>query len=180
MAKVAFNNVPQIDRKIYDRIRDAIPELGDVEVVAGVLAERYGNEIVEGTTLTYAQLMTIHEYGTAEIPARPVIGVVMDSAAAHNAIQKMVTQAVREVVKNATTGSKRVRAGEKLLTAVGQFLVDQMKAHIRAGIDPPLAERTLEARRRAGRAGTTPLYDTKHLINSFSHAVRARARSRST
>jgi hypothetical protein len=170
---IKYNNVPTIDRKIFDRLKTTIPELGDIELVAGVLLERYGNEIVEGTDLTYAQLMTIQELGTSTIPARPVVGAIVDSSTVHNHIQKTVTAALRDVVKNAVTGSKRMRAGDKILGQIGQYLVDAMKARIREGIDPPLAERTIRARERAGRPGTTPLYDTKHLINSFSWTVRA-------
>lgn len=172
---VKYNNVPTIDTKIFDRICAAVPELGEIEVVAGVLAERYGNDPVEGTTLTYGQLLTIQEYGSRHIPPRPVIEPVTDAATTHNTISKMVTAGLAGLVKRAATGAQRIKVGEKLLNDIGLYLVDQMKARIRAGIAPALSERTIRARERAGRSGVTPLFDTKHLINAITHAVRPRS-----
>jgi hypothetical protein len=162
-----------IDMKAFDDLRELIPEMGNVELVVGILAERYGAEIVEGTDITYAQLAQILEFGSPSnnIPERPAFRETFADRAVQRAAAKTIAEKVKVV---ANTGSKRIKQLDSVWSAVGWLLVNAVKERIRAGVEPELSERTLANRRREGRAGTTPLYDTKHLINSISWSTRSR------
>lgn len=165
-----------IDLRRWQEIRDAIPEMGDVRVVAGVLEERYGKEPVEGSPdLTMAALATIHEFGTSSIPERSFVRSTMIDSSTQEGVARLLAEAVAEAIK-LKTGAQRIKKFESTMSKVGNFLVDQVKNRIRGGIEPALAPATLIDRKRKGIEGSTPLLATRHLINAITWAIRPRAK----
>lgn len=161
----------KINTKLFDDLRAAIPEMAGLQLVVGVLAERYGAELVEGTDITYAELATIQEFGSPKngIPERSFLRATFADKTLHRKITKVIGEKIADV---GHTGSKRIRQLDSAMSTVGWLIVNAVKARIRAGIAPALAPSTIKARQAAGREGVTPLFDTKHLINSISWSTR--------
>lgn len=130
-------------------------------------------------------IATVHEFGSTDgvIPQRSFIRSTFDSNL--RKYERLVDAMTKSVLLNNTTA-------ERSLGLIGMKFVADVKATIRAGIDPPLAESTLKARMSKVEAlagnknqsaataaadnpttpGTViPLIDTGHLIASIRSVV---------
>lgn len=177
-------------RANFQRIADAISALGRVQVMVGVPAEeteRRDGEVVD-EHLTNAYLAFIHDQGAPEanIPARPFMEPGMALA------QDAVTRQLEGAARAAASGNMMGVA--QRMTAAGLAASSSIKRYIDAGIDPPLADRTLRMRaakgskgaalelaaRKEGRAASTlyakPLIVTGQLRNSITHVLRTKER----
>lgn len=123
------------------------------EVVAGVLS---------GATKKVAGYARMIEYGTARMPARPFL-------------RQTVSESEDEWRKQIRHGLKArgLDHAEEVLGAVGRLMRADIMATIRRGDFEPLAESTVKAKKRKGRAEpTAPLIDTTSLIRSIGSEVR--------
>ncbi len=128
------------------------------EVVAGVLGGATNDETGEKVA-GYARML---EYGTARMPARPFL-------------RQTATENKDEWRKQIRNGLKArgFDQAEEVLGAVGRLMRADIVATIRRGDFEPLAESTVKAKKRKGRAEpTAPLIDTTSLIRSIGSEVR--------
>ena len=154
---------------VSDRMADLLRTMSDLvtsDVLVGIPAEtteRSGGEPINNATLGY-----IHENGApaAGIPARPFLvpGVA--------AVEEKVAAQLGKGAQAAMAGDER--GVQQRLHAAGLVAENSVKATINAGVEPALAESTVQARARRGRTGTVPLIDTGKLRNSITHVVRKR------
>lgn len=165
------------------KLRDALDALraGDAYVKAGVIGDpaREAHD-TEGGPLTTARLAAIHEFGTDTIPARPFILGTFDLNR-----KKYVDLLRTTVIPAIYAGRVSVRKG---LEVVGHMMASDMRNRIveGAGIPPPLAESTIQAKIRKGawnkRAGMKrgeegppmaprALIDTGRMRNAITHEV---------
>lgn len=123
--------------------------------------ERQGPAGENNATLAY-----IHDHGApaANVPARPFMRPGM----------KICQDRVSRVLGTAAKGAMGQESDsvEKGLHKAGLLAQNAIKKVINDGIDPPLAESTVAARKRRGRTGTKPLVDTGQLRNSISYVIR--------
>lgn len=163
-------------------LRNAIKKLADQEVLVGipeVNADRNAGEPITNAALGY-----IHEFGAPEqnIPARPFLypGIRDEKERIAAGLKK---------VANAIADGARAEQVDKLLAQVGMIASSSVKKKINSGLEPALAESTLAARARRGRAGAAqelanraaglspstalakPLVDTGALRNSITYVV---------
>ncbi len=116
----------------------------------------------QGSTLSVAEIGTIHEFGTKRIPARSFLRAVLDkhrlsyTAQLNGAIYMSIHDAAKQ--KSDAT----IRNFHKL----GLRIVGDIQRHIARGIPPPLAESTI-----ARKGSSTPLIDSGQLRRSITHVV---------
>lgn len=181
-------------------VQDNVPELmatlkllSSQEVLVGVPAENDerppdpdGRPPVTNAVLAY-----IHDNGdpARNIPARPFMIPGMT-----NAMPK-VTELLRRTAQYALQGYGQAKINEGF-ARVGMAVVKSIQDLIRAGIPPPLADRTLRERARRGRKGAQneifwrrnegppsmqwalPLIDTAEMLKSISYVIRNRRQRR--
>jgi len=138
-----------------EKLKARLQEMADLEVRVGVL----GDGGYRGPELTNAELMAIHEFGAprAGIPERaPIRG-------AFDAYEKRWQALVGNLVK-AVVAEKM--APERALGLLGERAVADMRAHVRAGLEPPLKPATI-----ARKGSSVPLIDTGRLLQSIAHEV---------
>lgn len=134
--------------------RERLPEL-----FVGVLTDEQHKD---GNGLTVAELGEIHELGLG-VPPRPWLRPVVDGRTA------FVRDRLRRVAQGVALGRVTAQQGMNLL---GQELVNAIRARIRAGIQPELAEST---KARKGDNKDTPLIHTAQFIGSITHRVGEKA-----
>lgn len=125
-----------------------------VSVKVGVLTDAQH----EGSSKSVAEIAEIHEMGLG-VPARPWLRPIVDGN--RSVINQRIKRAAQLV---ATGGMSNVDA----MDLVGQSIVNDVRARIRAGIPPELAASTL---RQKGEGKTTPLIHTGQFIGSITHEV---------
>jgi hypothetical protein len=125
-----------------------------VAVKVGVLTDAQH----EGSTKSVSEIAEIHELGLG-VPARPWLRPIVDG---NRGVIKLRIKRAAELV--ATGGMSNVDA----MDLVGQSIVNDIRARIRAGIPPELAASTL---RQKGEGKTTPLIATGQFIGSITHEV---------
>jgi hypothetical protein len=133
-----------------------------VSVKVGVLTD----EQHEGSSKSVAEIAEIHEMGLG-VPARPWLRPIVDGN--RGVINQRIKRAAQLV---ATGGMTNVDA----MDLVGQSIVNDVRARIRAGIPPELAASTL---RQKGEGKTTPLIASGQFIGIITHEVRDRGRQAS-
>lgn len=140
-------------------------QLRGPDVAVGLLegAEELIGDDTGTSPLTIAGLGAIHEFGVDEppvrIPERSWLRASFD--ANRRKYQKMLDGMI---AKNTPL--------KKALGIVGLQAEEDMRAAIRAHINPPLATSTVNARRRKdGKTSDTPLLDTGQLIQAITSKV---------
>jgi len=125
-----------------------------VTVKVGLLTD----EQHEGSTKSVAEIGEIHELGLG-VPARPWLRPIVDGN--RGTINARIKRAAQVVAAGGMTNAEA-------MDLVGQSIVNDIRARIRAGIPPELAASTL---RQKGEGKTTPLIATGQFIGSITHEV---------
>lgn len=170
-----------------EELEKAINLLLMSEVLVGFPEEttdRPDDPVSNPMKITNASLGYIHDNGAPEahIPARPFMEPGMKS------VEGQVTDTLAKAAQYALAG--RSEAVGRGFERVGLIAVKGIQTTIRQGIPPPLADSTLRARAKKGRAGANkelerrakglapgmhnavPLMDTNEMLKSVSYVVR--------
>lgn len=137
------------------------------EVLVGIPESEDARKASEdGAPIGNAEIGYIQETGSPinNLPARPFLVPGVEKA-----LPKALEQLKRGGTKAIGGDSS---AADKALNAAGMVCQNSVRATIVNVIPPPLAESTLDARKRRGRTGTTPLLDTGALRNSVTYVIR--------
>jgi hypothetical protein len=151
-----------------DRTREflaAVDLLTNSQVKVGVPQNKDARR--EADRLGNADIGYLMENGAPEVnlPARPhLVPGVRD-------VRSRITDLLKQAGRLAFEG--RPDAVMRALNAVGLTAQSAVKARIRAGVPPPLAESTLAGRRARGRTGTKPLIDTGQYLAAISYVIEA-------
>lgn len=111
-----------------------------------------------------ASVAAKQEFGdqNAHIPPRPFVRpAIMNHK---NDWMKIAEQGAQAVLEGMATA-------HDVMTAVTLAAEDSVLKNIIAVVSPPLAERTLEARRSRGNSSVKPLNDTGHMIATLTSVV---------
>jgi hypothetical protein len=148
-------------------LQDALVALASRQVLAGVPEEKTNRDDAESPEITNAALAYIHENGAPEvgIPARPFMRPGIEDV--RDKLAKMLVSTAKAVVNGANDQEVMQR-----FTAVALVAETGIRDKIVDGPFKPLAEMTIENRRRHGRMGTAPLIDTAALKASIKGVVR--------
>lgn len=120
-------------------------------------------------TLTVAALGAIHEFGVDEPPVR--IPERSWLRAPFDANRRKYQRILEKLMRSTFMGGGNMPL-ERALGIVGLQAEEDMRAAIRAHINPPLAASTINARRRKdGKTSDTPLLDTGQLIQAITSMV---------
>lgn len=111
-----------------------------------------------GSTLTVADVFSFHELGRGNNPKRSSIVWVMDNKQGEIA-------ALSQKCMDAVIDGKM--SGEQALGLIGEKILSLAKRRIQSRIPPKLSASRLRQKRRAGKAGQTPLIHTGQMINSL-------------
>jgi hypothetical protein len=153
--------VTDTDRGLNSRV-DALRDFARYEVVVGVLGDRGGDRAEPGSDLTVLDVAIIHEFGAPDadppIPERSFVRAYVDEN--HDQIRAWLRAGVARVFAGAIT----VRQAFETL---GAQVAAGIQARIAAGIDPPLADSTVER-----KGSSVPLIDTGQLRSSVTYLVR--------
>ena len=149
------------DRRRWDILGRTINASGRLTVEVGV---RDDGRPRSGGGPTNAELVTIHEFGVdtenVKIPGRSFIRSTLDkNLAAYRRLG-------RELAGRAVLGQIKLT---QALSLLGLQVEKDIRARIRAGIPPPLADSTI-----ARKGSTIPLIDTSQMIRSITHKVVSR------
>ena len=121
--------------------------------------EAEGSDAAEGSEeLTVLDVAYFAEFGTENAPRRSFITDWADEAEEAN------KEALRRSAQAVVNGS--LPSVHNALDRVGQKFVGDVQARVKAGIDPPNAEGTVEK-----KGSSTPLIDTGQLWTSVRHEV---------
>lgn len=128
---------------------------------AGLFGTNHGSE--DG--LTNAELGVIHEYGTANIPARPFIGASFEKN--KEGYKASLARAVKATLKATDFPFT------KLLAAIAAKMAVDMKKYVTAGapIDPPNSPATAARKQAKGSGTVRPLVDTGRMVNAITWTV---------
>lgn len=152
----------------FAKIKKAIGDITRQQVLVGVPAEEAERHDEDGEKppINNAALGYIHENGAPEvgIPPRPFLVPGIKS------VRDKIAKRLQDGAKGALNGSAELV--DKNLHAAGLVAATAAKSKITEGLSPKLKEATLAARRRRGRTGEKPLYDTGALLNSITYVVR--------
>ncbi len=128
------------------------------ERVPGVFVGLLTEEQHKDSELTVPEIGEIHELGLG-VPARPWLRPVVDGRTA------FIRERLRRVAQGVALGKVTAAQGMDLL---GQALVNAIRARIRAGIPPELADSTKASK---GANKDTPLIHTAQFIGAITHKV---------
>lgn len=136
-------------------LEEKMKKLAGLEVRVGV----FGDANREGSELTNAELAAIHEFGAprANIPERSHIRRTFDMK--QRDWQALAAKLLKGVIIDRFTA-------EQALGLLGERAVADMRATVRAGLEPPLQPATI---RRKG--SSTPLIDTGRYLQSFGWSL---------
>ena len=144
------------DDAAFRRMRGEIATLASLTLKVGVVGPG-ATALEEGSSMTLAELMLIHEYGTSTIPARAPIA-------------KTILARRRDIAELQVRMCKRILAGQltarRGLELMGVQIVAWIKETIVAGLEPPNAPATI-ARKKSSK----PLIDHGQLLNSIHYEV---------
>lgn len=164
-------------------IEKALKALSNTSVLVGIPSDderqpgELGSETRVQSAIGNAALAYIHENGSPaqNIPARPFFQPGVNESKDRWA--SYLEQAGAKAFEGNAT------AMDRALHAAGMTAVAAVKNRIAAGIPPPLAQSTVDARRKRSKgssyrrkaataADTTPLIDTGQMINSITYVIR--------
>ena len=148
--------MPTYDDTAFRRMRGELVTLAGLTLKVGVVGPG-ASALEEGSSMTLAELMLVHEYGTDTIPARAPIAKTMYARRAD--IAALHIRAFKAVL----SGEMDAR---KALGLIGVQVVAWIKETIRAGLTPPNAPSTI-----ARKGSSTPLVDDGQLINSIHFEI---------
>lgn len=127
-------------------------------------------------TPTVVDIATFHEFGTSKVPERSHLRATMD----RNAPKYQATMAeLKDKILDPKSGINT----EKALGLMGQMATGDVKAYIRAGISPPLAESTIRRKNKrqiAKAQGTLNALEGKLNTRDYKNALRKGGRGRGT
>ncbi len=127
---------------------------------AHVKAGFIGSQPHEGTSLTVAQLGSIHEYGLGNVPARPFMGPAFLKN--RERYFEILVTAYQEALR-----TNRPENFMRVLKLLGLKMSADIKAFIVSGEGmAPLAPSTIKR-----KGSTKPLIDTAQMLNSISFEV---------
>jgi len=126
-------------------------------VDVGVMGQE-GAGIYEGTGLTVADVASFHEFGRG-VPERSFIRAYVDEN--REQIENTLRRMAQKVIKG------EVRSFDAGLELIGQRIQNEIKKRIKAGIEPALAQSTIDR-----KGSKPPLIDTGQLINSITYELR--------
>jgi|SRR5215469_8318289 len=178
----------------HQQVADAIKRLANTTVMVGIPSDAEqphlnetggratGTEKRTDTSIGNANIGYIHETGApaANIPARPWLSPGVRES------QRQWLPYLRRAGILAFEG--KLQEADKAFHAAGMKAVDGVKDRIQSNIPPPLAQATVDARRRRSRGSTyrrkamtaddtTALIDTAQFINSVAYIIRHRGKS---
>ena len=162
---VDIGEVEEIDRG-WDKIRAdlkaiaSVPPALDIGILGKDATSAHGED-----GPTNAEIGTMHEFGGAD-DRPPERSFLRSTMAEGNQKYFALTQRVVTLVYE---GKLALSQG---LGLVGARVLGDVRAKIRAGISPGLAESTKLKKTVAGKTGNTPLIDTGQLLNALSWIVR--------
>ena len=159
------------------KIQSALRQLSRTTVYVGIPEEKTTRK--SSDKMTNATLGYIHEYGSPanNIPARAWLkpGIEASRTKWEGYLKQAATLAMEG----------KPESMEKAFNAAGMTAMQSVKTRTAAGIPPPLAPRTMAARRRKHKntkpgnsplpqmfGGFTPLVDTGQLLASVTYVVR--------
>lgn len=157
---------PRVDLTGWRKVIQRVAAFDDVVLKVGLVGDKAEQSVDEADpSFTMVQLAGVHEYGAAIqqswgvliIPARPFIRPTL----AVNEVP--YTRALARLSTQILEGKRTARQG---LGLIGERIVADIRARIRAGIAPENAASTV-----ARKKSTTPLVDTGRLIQSISYVV---------
>lgn len=158
-------------------IQKALRELSRTTVYVGIPEEK--NKRKSPDKMNNATLGYIHEYGSPvnNIPARAWLKPGIEAS------RTKWEDYLRQAAKLAMEG--KPESMTKAFMAAGDTAVQSVKKRTTAGVPPPLAPRTIAARRRKHKntktgpselhpmfGGMTPLVDTAQMLNSVAYTIR--------
>lgn len=141
------------------KLRERLEAIADLEVRVGVL----GDGGYHDAEMTNAELLAIHEFGAprANIPERAPLRSAFD--AYEKRWQNLAARLLKAVL------AEKIDP-QQALGVLGERAVADIRAHVRAGLEPPLKEATV---RRKG--SSTPLIDSGRLLQSFAYEIGEKA-----
>lgn len=149
------------------KVAAGIELLASTRVMVGIPSEKTERR-EEGSEepINNAEIGYLMENGSPEanIPARKHFLPAMRGK------QKETADGLRKAAELAMDG--RPKAVAQQLARVGSINASAVKAYINAGVNPPLAPATLDARRRRGVKRTKPLIDTAQYRNAITYVIR--------
>lgn len=130
-------------------------------VVIGVLGEEgKGAGKMKHTIATIKEYAIFNEYGTSRgIPPRPFFRQSVMTENSIKIIKSFMEEQVRQIIQGNITG-------QDYLENVGTFVVKRIKSTIKNGNFTANKESTLKRKK-----GSSPLVDTRSLINSISYMI---------
>lgn len=126
------------------------------------------DEFYPESNVTVGQVAAWMEFGTATAPSRSFLRTPVDQA--DGLINKLRDRMLEAII------TEQISIAQALET-LGFFVSNRMKNAIYRGISPPLAEATVENKRRdrpikgVSPTPTTPLMDTGLLVSKISYEV---------
>lgn len=144
-------------------LKKTLKDLANTRVLVGVPSATAGRE--DGP-INNAAIGYVHEFGLPEknIPARPFLVPGVKNARAG------IVARLRQAGRAALDGNQKLL--QKALMAAGLETVSKIQAKITEGPFAPLADSTLDARRRRGVTRTKPLIDTGRLRAAITYVIR--------
>jgi hypothetical protein len=150
--------VTVIDRDLgFRALRRRVAATARERVTVGVHEDVGGEDHGEGITI--AEIAAFHEFGTASIPERSFIRAGIDEN--RDRIRDLQRRLAKLVIANRTRMPPR-----RALELLGAKIATLIRERIRASIDPPLADSTVDR-----KGSSTPLIDTGQLIQSIAFKV---------
>ena len=158
----------QVGKQGSKALLKAVRDLIKTDVLVGFPSGGVPRE--DGSPLTNAAIAYIQDKGAPEanIPARPFMEPGI--RAAQEAITKRLAQAAKAAVAGDAAG---IQAGQQ---GAGLAGVAAIRNLIQDGIDPPLAAKTLAARKREGFQGETPLLRSGELREGVKWVIAPKQR----
>lgn len=175
----------RVELKGWEKFRDQLPK--DLQLAVGILPEAGGGDTAPGTSLTYAALAYLHEFGAAARGARSSIatretvrgfaGIKERSFLRSTFERSDVLARVNGLALRAVRG---VTAGKltwpQALGQVGAWAAAQVKATIRTKLTVGPEDQANAPSTIARKGSSTPLVDTGGLLGRISWIVRGGAK----
>jgi hypothetical protein len=188
-------NGVKITKTAQQPLNTTLNALADLEVLVGYPEDgsaRKAGEDGKSAELTNAALAYIHDNGAPEqnIPARPFMLPGIES------VQRELDSKLKQIGRAAMRDQPPPNVVEVGLTQVGLIAQKGIQKYINAGVDPPLSDRTLQARARRKRGSKSakldlaaraagvdpgvslskPLIDTTQMRDAVTFVIRSRKR----
>lgn len=151
----------------FGQVLQGIKKITENRVYVGIPADKTDRRGSD-SDITNAGLGYIAEDGAPEanIPARPWLVPTVN--AEQNNIAAMLFKSGREGLDG--------KDPLKTLNALGLHVKQEAQKRVNEGLQPPLAESTLAARKRAGKQGTKPYIVTGQFRNAINYVIRKKAK----